>query len=170
MSAHLQRKSVQLTGLQRVIKTRLASATQALQKELDSLRKIEQEIETRKGQLRVFEDDVVDIQQYLSGVTSNFNETDSMEASEYQLGLKRRFWIEYDREREQYYLDLTYDELKEQARKVQEARSVYKSWKYKSDTLDGKLREFSKLADTLRTNKAEAEYQDNLIHAAGTKI
>ena len=159
----------QLLPLARVIKTRLASAERTLQKELESLKTIELEILERQGKVEALQQDLLQLQNFLSNshecITSKSDKAEStispasIDAMAYQRGLDRRYWINYDLERENYYLQLTYDEHTEQLPKVAHARQKYKALQCKCGILDDSLHAAQKSRQTSALKKQEADRQ-----------
>ena len=141
-----------------VIHTRQSSADQKLRVELASLQKIEQEIGERQAKVDKLDSDLLALQKFLAGDTSQ--SVKPVDAADYQLGLTQRYWINYDLERERYYLDMTHDEHCVQLKKVLTARNEFKILKYKHDTLSGKLRSTKLSQEASQARNEDAERQN----------
>ena len=186
MRRHTRSDLDQLSPMIRVIKTRLAAAENALQVEIKSLNKIECEIQERQSKVNLLYQDLVQLQRFLSGEDYCGSKTDAngngkvssrietseirpassgigMDAVSYQLGLDRRYWINYDLEREHYYLDLTYQEKTEQLLKVNSARQNFKALQCKVKILDQNLHNAQKARQSAVIKRQESEYQDSAV-------
>lgn len=158
MSSPELRRVDQLFQLERVIKMRMASAEQALDKELGKLREIEREIDDRQAKVDALKQEMLTVQTFLSG---DKPDGDHLAASDYTLGLERRHWIDYDSQRETYYLELTHEEHREQSIVVKEARRRYKSLECKYDILHKKLCHSKQKYEVRKAVQHDAEIQDS---------
>ena len=166
-----------LLPLSRVIKTRLDSAERALQKELKALKTIELEILERQGKVDVLNQDLLKLQNFLSdsdkhvsGIDSaatNTTQAAGIDALDYKMGLDRRYWINYDLERETYYLQLTHDEHAEQLPKVTHARQQYKALQCKFDILEESVHAELKSRQAKVIKNQEAERQGSTAGFGG---
>lgn len=158
MSSRDLRSVDQLFQLERVIKMRMASAEQALDKELGKLREIAREIDERQATVDTLQREMLTVQAFLSGTTPDGNH---LAASDYALGLERRYWIDYDSQREIYYLEQTHEEHKEQSKVVNEARRRFKSLECKLDVLNKKMCQSKQLQEIRKAIQHDAEIQDS---------
>lgn len=163
MSTRKLHNTDQLLQLERVVQTRLRSAEQALNIELDSLRRIEDEIKERQAKVNALNSNLLDVQDFLDGDTENGQ---PITATDYKLGLNRRYWIDYDKQREDYYLGLTHDEHSEQMQKVNEARLQVKSLECKYEILLKKISTSRRQRIAEKTRQQEVEIQDSRFHVS----
>lgn len=161
MTLRNMQKPDQLLQLERIIRSRIVRATQALNKELESLHKIERELEERQSKVDALDSDMRSLQLFLSGDKAIAS---SVNAVDYKRGLERRYWIDYDRQREVYYLELTHEERKEQLQKVNEARLRFRSLECKHDILHKRLLKSRRLRESSKTLQQDAEIQDSKLH------
>lgn len=171
--------STQLKAVSQVIHKRLNNAESALQLALAELHKIELELQERTDCVNALNRDLDQLLSFLSAdqeadrvadpstnpaANPAAHEPSSLtpvNAYDYQRALQRRYWLDYDKQREQYYLDMTRDEQVSLSVKVSDARSVYTALKYKCDLMDARLDASRRASQTRAQVRQDAERMDS---------
>lgn len=130
---------ITLERLRAVVKSRLLSAQRTLVVELAGLHRIQAEIDERQVNVNRLKADMLALQLCLGGDTQGAGLT--LSAKDYSHGLVRRYWLDYELQKECYYLDLTFDELTEQQVTVQKAQKRVHGLNCKHDQLDHRSRQ-----------------------------
>lgn len=165
MTTSKNRSAENLARLRDVYRMRLSAAKRKMQGEQSKLEAVEAELKERQEKVDVLEAGLSDLRHFLSG------ESDSLapSAADYCRAMQRRYWLDFDRQRESYYLKLTHDEHREQCQVLEAARRHYRQLHQRNDVLDEQLRKRARdrLARNERRQEIERESRFRLFGSAG---
>jgi len=129
--------------------------------QLEKVSKTKQELIERQALIAALDVQIAENWRFMTEVSNGRS------AVEQQAASRHRYWIDYDKQKETFYLELTYAELDEHQAELKLRQQLHAKLEAKNDALHDLLKKSLRSKRRRLKNRADAEHVDLLL-AGGT--